>query len=194
MSLPPLVQAALVHAQFETIHPFADGNGRTGRTLVHVILRRRGIAPSYVPPISVVLAAERERYVAGLTLYREDRINEWIEQFAVAAARSAKLATTYLATVEELTTQWRAKLAAGAAPRADAAVWAIIGVLPAHPIITAPVAAVVTGRAKAAIHQALGELADAGVLEPISAAKRNRAWEAVGMLELIEKMDGGRGV
>ena len=194
MSLPPLVQAALVHAQFETIHPFADGNGRTGRTLVHVILRRRGIAPSYVPPISVVLAAERERYVAGLTLYREDRINEWIEQFAVAAARSAKLATTYLATVEELTTQWRAKLAAGAAPRADAAVWAIIGVLPAHPIITAPVAAVVTGRAKAAIHQALGELADAGVLEPISAAKRNRTWEAVGMLELIEKMDGGRGV
>ena len=68
--LPPLVQAALVHAQFETIHPFDDGNGRTGRALVHVILRRRGVAPDYVPPISVVLAADRDAYLAGLTDFR----------------------------------------------------------------------------------------------------------------------------
>ncbi len=53
---PPLVQAALVHAQFETIHPFDDGNGRTGRALIHVVLRRRGLAPAYVPPISVMFA------------------------------------------------------------------------------------------------------------------------------------------
>lgn len=190
-SLPPLVQAALVHAQFETIHPFADGNGRTGRALVQVILRRRGIAPSYIPPISVVLAAERERYIKGLTLYREDRVDEWIEQFAVAAARSAKLASTYLAAVEELTAEWRAKLAAGAAPRSDAAAWAIIDVLPTHPIITAPVAETATGRAKTAVHQGIGELVEAGVLESISARKRNREWEAVGLLELVEGMEEG---
>lgn len=59
-TLPPLVQAALVHAQFETIHPFADGNGRTGRALVQVVLRRRGLAPDYVPPISVVLANAKD--------------------------------------------------------------------------------------------------------------------------------------
>ncbi len=58
--LPPLVQAALVHAQFETIHPFEDGNGRTGRALVQVVFRRRGIAPDYVPPVSVIWAAERD--------------------------------------------------------------------------------------------------------------------------------------
>src|SRR5437763_7775908 len=50
--LPPLIQAAIAHAQFERIHPFDDGNGRTGRALAHIILRRRGLAPSYVPPIS----------------------------------------------------------------------------------------------------------------------------------------------
>ena len=60
--LSPLAQAAFVHAQFETIHPFADGNGRVGRALIHVLLRRRGIALTYVPPISVVFAAERARY------------------------------------------------------------------------------------------------------------------------------------
>jgi Fic family protein len=193
-SLPPLIQAALVHAQFETIHPFADGNGRTGRALVQVILRRRGIAPSYVPPISVVLAARRERYIEGLTLYREDKLDEWIEQFAASAARAAELAKGYLAAVERLAGKWRAKLEAGAAPRADAAAWAIIDVLPAHPVISAPVAAAATGRAKAAIHQGIEELVAAGVLEPISAAKRNRAWEAVGLLELVERMEEGRAV
>ena len=53
---PALVQAAIAHAQFETIHPFADGNGRAGRALIHVILRRRGLASRFVPPISLVLA------------------------------------------------------------------------------------------------------------------------------------------
>jgi Fic family protein len=49
VALPPLVQAAIAHAQFETIHPFEDGNGRTGRALVQVVLRRRGLAPAFVP-------------------------------------------------------------------------------------------------------------------------------------------------
>src|SRR5439155_1398021 len=51
--LPAVVQAAVAHAQFETIHPFADGNGRVGRALIHVVLRRRGLAPRYVPPVSL---------------------------------------------------------------------------------------------------------------------------------------------
>lgn len=69
-ALPAVAQAAVAHAQFETIHPFVDGNGRTGRALVHVILRRRGLAPRAVPPISLVLATRAADYVAGLTAYR----------------------------------------------------------------------------------------------------------------------------
>lgn len=152
---------------------------------MQVILRRRGTTPAYVPPISVVLAARRDRYIDGLALYREDKLVDWIEQFAAAAARAAEPAKGYLAAVERLIEKWRAKLAAGAAPRADAAAWAIIDVLPAHPMISAPVAAAATGRVKAAVYQAIEELVEAGVLDPTSAAKRNRAWEAVGMLELV---------
>ena len=59
--LPAIAQAAITHAQFETIHPFVDGNGRVGRCLIHVVLRRRDVARSFVPPISVVLAARRSR-------------------------------------------------------------------------------------------------------------------------------------
>ena len=61
--LPPVVQAAIAHAQLETIHPFADGNGRTGRALIHVILRKRGLATKVLPPISLVLATWAKDYV-----------------------------------------------------------------------------------------------------------------------------------
>jgi len=190
-SLPPLVQAALVHAQFETIHPFDDGNGRAGRALIHIVLRRRGIATVYVPPISVVLAAERDRYIDGLTRFRLGEMGPWVEQFSDAAARAAGLAAAYLEAVTDLMERWRNRLSEGAAPRADAAAWAVIDVLPAHPVITAPVAAAATGRAKAAIHQALKQLVECEVLVPLSESKRNRSWEALGLLELLEGLESG---
>ncbi len=190
-SLPPLVQAALVHAQFETIHPFDDGNGRTGRALIHVVLRRRGLSTAYVPPISVVLAADRNRYIDGLTRYREGNVEGWIEEFCAAAATGAGLAKAYLAAVTELIGHWRRRLSRGADPRSDAAAWAMIDVLPAHPVITAPVAAAATGRAKAAVHHAIRQLVECGVLIPLSESKRNRSWEAVGVLELLEGLEAG---
>jgi Fic family protein len=189
--LSPLVQAALIHAQFETIHPFVDGNGRTGRALVQVVLRRRGLAPAYVPPISVVLANSRDRYIEALTQFRDERTNEYLEHFASAAAQAAYLAKAYVRAAAELTTRWREQLKAKAAPRADAAAWAVIDVLPAHPTITAPVAAAATGRAKVSIYQAIEELVEAGVLVPISANKRNQSWEAVGLLELLSDLELG---
>ena len=190
-ALSPLVTAALVHAQFETIHPFDDGNGRTGRALIHVVLRRRGMAPAYVPPISVALAARRDDYIAGLTRYREGDLAGWLEHFSVATGRAAQLATAYVRAVEDLMRVWRERLAAGSAPRADAAAWAVIEILPAHPVITAPVAAAATGRAKSAIHQALAELEEAGVMEAVSASRRNRSWEAAGLMELLAALERG---
>lgn len=191
--LPPVVQAALVHAQFETIHPFADGNGRTGRALIHVVLKRRRVAPAYVPPISVVLAAARDRYIEGLTRFRGDRVSDWIEHFAAAARSGARLAGAYLREVGRLTATWRGKLSARPAPpRADAAAWSLIEALPGYPMISAPVAAVVTGRSKPQIYEALEQLEAAGVLARLSASRRNRAWEAVGLLELLERLEAGQ--
>ncbi|MEO8334842.1 MAG: Fic family protein [bacterium] len=190
--LPPLVQAALVHAQFETIHPFDDGNGRTGRALVQVVLRRRGIASVYVPPISVALAVARERYIAGLTSFRGDAIHQWIEYFAGVTTRASRLAQWYLGAVGALQDDWRSMLAEAGAPRAGAAAWAVIDALPAHPMVSAPVAVAATGRAKAAVYQALEQLERAGVLMPVSTSRRNRVWEARGLLELVERMESGR--
>jgi Fic family protein len=78
--------------RFETIHPFEDGNGRSGRALIHVLLRRRWLAPSGAPPVSVGLAAGKDRYIDGLIQYRGGDLDEWIERLAVAPARAADLA------------------------------------------------------------------------------------------------------
>ena len=69
-SLPTLAQAAVAHSQFETIHPFADGNGRTGRALIHMILRRRGLGLRILPPVSLILATWAQDYIDGLTQTR----------------------------------------------------------------------------------------------------------------------------
>jgi Fic family protein len=190
--LPPLVQAALVHAQFETIHPFEDGNGRTGRALIQVVLRRRGIAPSYVPPVSIVLADAKKRYISGLTAYRGDGVSEWIGYFAAASARAAELGRKYLMAIAQLRDRWRAQLAAlQSAPRADAAAWSVIDILPANPMISSATATAATGRARSQIYQAIEQLQAAGVLVPLSQSRRNQSWEAVGLLELIEGMEAG---
>lgn len=182
-TLPPVAQAAIAHAQFETIHPFEDGNGRTGRALVQVLLRRRSLTPEYVPPISVVLAADKRSYIEGLVAFREGREGDWLRTFAEAARRAADLASAYLVEVQRLQDRWREQLA----PlnlRSDAAAWKLIDVLPAHPVISVPVAVAATGRAKAAVQQAVGRLVEVEVLIPLSSGARNRQYEANGLLDL----------
>jgi Fic family protein len=190
-ALPPLVQAAIAHAQFETIHPFDDGNGRTGRALVQVVLCRRGLTPAFVPPISVVLARDKDRYLKGLTLFREDRLADWIELFAAATAEAATLAAHYTMRVSQLQDEWRKRLREHANPRADAAAWVLIAVLPAHPIITVPVAVAATQRTKPAVANAIDQMEAAGILTRLTESARNRAWEAEGLLDLIVGLEAG---
>lgn len=190
-SLPPLVQAAIAHAQFETIHPFEDGNGRTGRALVHVILRKRGLAPAFVPPISVVLAQHKGRYVDGLTAYRDDRVPEWIEMFCTDAARAASLATDYVERVRDVQREWRERLTERVAPRKDSAVWPLTSVLPGHPVLDATKAAQLVGRTVVAARAALATLETAGIVTRRTASKRNQVFEAPEILDLMESLDAG---
>jgi Fic family protein len=190
-ALPPVIQAGLVHAQFEAIHPFLDGNGRTGRALIHVVLRRRGLAPMYVPPISVVLAGDKDRYIAGLTAFSHGDLDSWLMMFASATAQAAGLARGYLTRVELLQEEWRRLLAEHSRPRADSVAWRLIEVMPAHPLISVSVAVAVTGRTKAVVGDAMGQLEQAGVLTQASDGRRNRMWEAVGLLDLLADLEAG---
>jgi Fic family protein len=186
VDLPPVVQAAIVHAQFETIHPFADGNGRVGRALVHVVLRRRGLAPRYVPPVSLVLAADAKAYVGGLTAFREDRAADWLLLFAQAIERAAAKASELALRLADLQEKWRER---AGRPRSHSSAEALIVELPAHPIVTVATAQKFLGKSKQAVNEAINVLADKGVLHPITLAKRNRAWEARDLFDLINDVE-----
>jgi Fic family protein len=108
--VPPLMQAAVVHAQFENVHPFADGNGRVGRCLIHRVLRCRGLAPSFVPPISVVLAARRDTYFAGPAEFRDGEVEPWLSFFADVTAVAAREAEQLSADINAREEDWLSRL------------------------------------------------------------------------------------
>jgi len=183
--LPAVVQAAMAHAQFETIHPFVDGNGRVGRALIHLVLRRRGLAARVLPPISLVLATWSRDYVAGLTATRYvgkatseaavDGTNRWVGLFATACRRAIEDAETFEERVVALRGRWRERLGR---VRANSATDLLIRKLPGAPIVTVNGAAELIGRTYQATNEAVERLVAAGVLQQMSVGRRNRAFEA----------------
>lgn len=184
--LPAVIQAALVHAQFETIHPFIDGNGRVGRCLIHVVLRRRGLAPHYVPPISVALAANAAEYVAGLTAYRDEQFEDWSTIFVRATDASVRRAEDLGRAIEELQATWRTQ---AGRPRAGSASEKLIACLPLHPVMNVQKAMTVLEVSEMAVRQAIERLTKAGVLEEVTGRLRGRSWECVGLFALLDEFD-----
>lgn len=180
--LSPVAQAAIAHAQFETIHPFGDGNGRVGRCLVHVLLLRRGVSSRYVPPISLVLAADKDLYINGLRAFREGRLDEWVGYFATAVAVAATRARDFSEAVADLQVDWRARLGP---LRSDAAALPIIELLPSYPILTAAVAEKEIGRSRPATIAALTRLEAVGSLTRHRNQKRGDSWEAKELFGLL---------
>ncbi len=184
----PMLQATVAHAQFETIHPFADGNGRVGRTLIGEILCRGRLVRDVIAPTSLVLAGRREAYVAGLTSWRfdDDGPDRWITLIAEAVERAAAGSMQLADQVADLKRTWEH---ATAHRRADATARALIPLLPAHPMITADMAAQLLGRSYESGRAAVQQLEDDGVLAQVTIGKRNRAYETVGLFALVDDLE-----
>jgi Fic family protein len=180
--LAPVVQAAIVHAQFETIHPFADGNGRVGRALIYTVLSRRHESPRYIPPISLVLASEPRTYIEGLVDYREGRLSDWCTVFAVAVSRAAALAGGLADRIEALQQGWIEQLGN---PRRDSVVRELVASLPGQPVIDVSAGMQLTGKSHVAVGAALRALQDIGVLQRLNERKWGHLWECGVLIELV---------
>lgn len=191
---PALVQAAVAHAQFETIHPFADGNGRTGRALIHLILRRRGLAPRFVPPLSLILASHADAYIAGLTGSRyegpadsaeaQEAMGVWIDRFVADTARACADTERFREELEALEAEWRRRLVR---VRADSSVDLLLRALPSVPVLTVATAAELIGRSVQRAGDAINQLVAADVLKQTTIGRRNRAFEVP---ELVKALTG----
>ena len=192
----PIVRTAVAHAQFETIHPFIDGNGRTGRALIHTVLKRTDTLRNTLIPISTVFAGDTNAYIAGLTAFRQDpsRIDDWIIGFArateLAAANAVQLATRVAvldAETERTLLEFRAARGiAPVRPRSDAVSLRILGKLALVPVLTVENVVETHGVSTTAAHRALVELADAGILQRTKDGRgKLLCWTADRYLDLV---------
>jgi len=184
-ALPAVAQAAIAHAQFETIHPFVDGNGRVGRALIHLVLRRRGFASRALPPVALILATWAGEYIAALTATRyrgpasaraaQDGLSRWRGLFAAASKRAVADADAFEERIQLLEQMWRRRLGR---VRAGAAVDLLLRRLPGAPVLTVRSASELIGRSGQAANQAIARLVESKVLTQTTVGRRNRAFEA----------------
>jgi Fic family protein len=187
--LPILAQAAIAHAQFESIHPFTDGNGRIGRALISAILRRRGLTQRVTVPLASAMLADTGRYFAQLNSYRKGHVDEFVEYVSTAAIHSCEAAQESARALADLPARWRAI----ARPRANSADESVLAALLDTPIFNADTAQKMTGTTEASVYRALGRLTETGVLEVLSESKRNRIWAASDVLAELDALSAAIG-
>ncbi len=182
VDLPVLVQVALAHAQFETIHPFNDGNGRTGRTLVHAMLRRSGVTRTLTVPVSAGLLTDTAAYFQALTDYREGYLEPIIRQFINASFRAIGNGRILVEDLEGIYERWSDDLAS----RRGSAARRLLPHLLNQPAVSIAHVESVLGVALSAAQRAVGQLEEAGILTRAGGGRRNRAWVAQDVIDALD--------
>ena len=180
--VPLLAQSAIAHAQFETIHPFNDGNGRTGRALVHAMLKQGGATTRATVPVSAGLLADTDSYFAALTDYRNGDPSPIVTRFADAAfaaiGNGRQLAKDLLAIYEA----WAESVTA----RRTAAVWHVLPMLLSQPAVTSAVVQETTGLSQPAADNAIAQLREARILTKAAGVQRYVVWVAIDVTQALD--------
>ena len=184
--IEPITQAAIAHAQFESIHPFTDGNGRIGRALIGAILRRRGVTPHTVLPVASALATDTRHYFSLLTAYRSGDVLPIITDLALsveAAAREARATARSFVAYEDA---WRKQVA----PRTGSAVDLMLPTLLALPVFTVEQLAEATRIPERSVYRGVETLVQHRVVDAVTERVRGRAYAAMDVLDEFEDLDG----
>ncbi len=195
---PPVLRAAVAHSQFETIHPFGDGNGRTGRALIQTVLNAAGLADGAVP-VSSALSRDQRGYYDALNASRvvcdaDDAttrsrgLRGWLTAFTNACVEAERQAAAVARRVEAMADRWQTV----AVFRRDSAAAAVLSALPSMPVLDAETAAQRVGVTPRAARAALSALAEVGIVSS-TGGRRNRRYTVPEMFALLRATtpDGG---
>jgi Fic family protein len=186
--LPLLAHAAVSDAQFETIHPFNDGNGRAGRALVHVMLRHGGATTRTTVPVSAGLLSDTDAYYAALTAYRQGDPHPIIEEFSRAAFAAVRNGHQLAEDLTGLYDRWSASLRA----RRDAVAWRVLPFVLRQPSVSSKLVQETMGVNQPAADNALRQLQEAGALSTPRTVHgegrgRNVVWQATEVLDALDR-------
>ena len=184
--VPSLLQATVAHAQFETLHPFTDGNGRLGRAFVNAILRARGTTTKVVVPIASALVARRDEYFSALDAFREGDLEPILKRFADASLIAAEEASVTAERIRQLPDEWREGLGR---TRRGSAPMLLIEHLLTHPVIDATDVEASLGVRTSVAYAAIERLESSGVLRPLTDRKRNQVWGASALMDELSDLD-----
>lgn len=181
--IAPLVSVAIAHAQFETIHPFTDGNGRTGRALAQSLLRHRGVTRNVALPVSAGLLADVDGYHRALTAYREGDVTPIVGAFADAAQRSVENARVLIDEMDAIRRSWDQRLTV----RRSSNAWRLLDVLLRRPVLDAATAAEELGVQQPNVYPPLNALVDAGILKRKAEHEIGPFWRSEELLDAIDR-------
>lgn len=181
--VPLLAQAALTHAQFESIHPFPDGNGRAGRALLHAQLRHGGLTRQAIVPVSAGLLTDTDRYFQALIVYRDGDVEPIVVAVSQAVFPALANSRQLIADVTSARTMWGERIRA----RRGAAAWALADLVTTQPVVDARLAAEKLGVSTVNAQLAIDRLVEDGVLEQIGNGTRDRVWQAPEVLAAMDR-------
>jgi Fic family protein len=183
LDIPALAHVAIAHAQFETIHPFPDGNGRTGRAVVQAMLRQSEVTKNITVPVSAGLLHDVDGYYDALDSYRRGDIRPIIAAFARAASYAVVNGRQLLRDIASIKAEWEDKMLG---LRSDATARRVAVLAIAHPVLNYETVTRELSIAPTTAFRALESLAHRAVLRPANSQRRNRIWLAEPVLDSLD--------
>lgn len=181
--LPVLIQAALMHYQFEAIHPFLDGNGRVGRLLITLMLVERQVLPAPLLYLSAFFEATRPEYYRRLLGVSQDGDwDAWLQYFVNGVARQAEDGLSRASQINALLAEWRRAIAGAGTKNAIL----LLDIVAENPFVTIKGAATRLDVAFTTAQRAIDALQHAGILHETTAGKRDRVFCARDILQILE--------
>lgn len=183
VDIPVLSHAAIAHAQLETIHPFPDGNGRTGRALIHAMLKRGELTKNVAVPVSAGLLSNTNRYFEALTAYREGDIAQIVTVLADAAFLAVTNGRNLVQDLTAARQAWDESITA----RKGSAASRMKDMLLKQPVVSVKIVQEQLGISQPVAQQAIDRFVDSGILVKTNSAKRNRFWAAPEVLAALDE-------
>lgn len=180
--VPALPQIAVSHAQFETIHPFTDGNGRTGRALIQAMLRQKRLTRQITVPVSAGLLTDTDGYFDALGAYRQGDIAPIVARLSEASLLAVTNGRQLVAELRSIRVEWNSRIAA----RRDSAVHRVADLLIKHPVLNARFLQRELGIRTGNARRYIDPLAEAGIIVEFTDRARNRAWRAPEVLSALD--------
>lgn len=182
--IPVIAQAAVVHAQFESIHPFTDGNGRIGSALINAVFRRRGLTTTTVVPVASAMVANQQGYFDLVNRYRDGFLGDFTMSLATSAIIAAQESQRSAENLLQLPEQWAGEMSF----RRGSAGFKIVAALLDHSILTIESALDVTGHSDGAVYTAMARLEADGILREVTGRKRDKIWAAIEVVAELEDL------